>query len=169
MNHSDIKFLFELFHKRYTYIDGILFSKTKNKSVGCLDQYGYLKTSIYHNGFRLNFSIHRIIFLMCNNYLPEFIDHVNGNRLDNTIENLRAATKQQNNRNREVSKYSTSKSKGVIFNKHSTKPWNARIRYDGKMHSLGYFKTIEEASAAYKRAAEAYFGNYAYHNSRLDT
>lgn len=160
--------LLSLCRKRYTYVDGHLISNETNCSLGCHDRAGHLKTVIYYNGDRINFAVHRLIFLMHYEYLPDFIDHINGKRDDNRIENLRAVTTSENNRNRPVSKHSTSGAKGVIYNKNSTKPWNARIRYDNKIHSLGYYHTIEEASAVYQRAAEHYFGEHAYHISRSD-
>ena len=165
MTKPTIQEIYTLCMQRYFYRDGILFSIKTNKPVGCLDRQGHIKTMIYFNGKRFNFAVHRLVYLIHHKQIPEYVDHINGIRTDNRIENLRPATKSENNRNRRVSKYSTSGSKGVIYNKNSTKPWNARIRYDGKMHSLGYFATIEEASTSYQKAAAEQYGEFAHHIS----
>ena len=161
--------LLDICNDRYFLRDGILYSKKTNAQLGCVGRDGYLKTMIYVDGSRFNITVHRIVYLMVYGNLPEFIDHINGDRRDNRIENLRPATKSENSKNRLVSKNSTSGSKGVIYNKRSTKPWNARIRTNGKMRSLGYYHTIEEATAVYQKAALEYHGEYASHTSRSDS
>ena len=160
--------LYTLIHKRYTYHDGYLLTSA-GVPIGTPAQDGSTKTTIYKTGKRYNYSVHRLIFLYHFGHLPETIDHINGIRTDNRIENLRAATYSENNRNRPVSKYSTSQCKGVHYNRRNTKPWNVRIRIDGKMRSLGYYHTIEEANVVYQAAAEKYYGEFAFHLSRLDT
>ena len=74
------------------------------------------------------------------------VDHINGIRHDNRLENLRLVTNQQNQWNRP-------KVKGYYWNKASRK-WHARIMIDGKPQHLGYFDTEEEARAAYLEAKE---------------
>lgn len=84
---------------------------------------------------------------------PQQLDHINGNRLDNRIINLRLATNAQNGRNRPASIKNKTKLKGVSLHKLSGL-YRASITKDYKYHYLGYFSTPEEAHSAYCRAAE---------------
>lgn len=101
--------------------------------------------------------MHRLI-----NKTPENFetDHINCNALDNRRCNLRNATRHQNVRNTTTRKDNLSGLKGVGFFKPSNK-WRARIRMNGAMHSLGYFKTPELAHAAYCDAAKKLHGDFA--------
>lgn len=85
--------------------------------------------------------IHRLVFLMHHGYLPRTIDHINRNRLDNRIENLRSVTPAQNC-------WNTEKFKGFFLHKQTGK-WRAVIRTNYKRRYLGLFNTQEEARAAY--------------------
>jgi len=94
------------------------------------------------------------------------VDHINGNTLDNRRSNLRICTNQENAMNRRLSKNSQSGRKGVRFMKHSPyRPWQARIRAEGKSLYLGSFATREEASDAYDQAALKYHGQFAHLNA----
>ncbi len=90
----------------------------------------------------------------------EFIDHINGNSLDNRRENLRIATNAQNLHNRKSNSTNTSGYKGVYWHK-PTKKWRAKISVMGKIHYLGQYNTPEEAYAVYCKAATLYFGEFA--------
>jgi len=85
------------------------------------------------------------------------IDHINGNRSDNRISNLRLATQSQNNANTRVLS-SMSGIKGVGM--HNGR-WRAQIRIDGKKVHLGYFDCPAVAHFAYQIAADNHFGEYA--------
>ena len=108
----------------------------------------YWKVEVCGKGYHA----HRIIFLMHRGYLPDEIDHIDGNGLNNDIENLRAATRSQNGRNRGAPKHNTSGFKGVSWHKKSNK-WRAVIKFGGKQRHLGYLDTPEAAHEAYKAAA----------------
>ncbi len=160
--------LFNHCHTIYTYNDGCLMSKRHGRPVGYLQQsHGYLvvnfpfgtprKTHIFKN--------HRLIFLMHHGYLPEMVDHINGVRTDNRIENLRAVTPQQSAFNTSKHKRNTSGYKGVSFSKQKGK-WAATICYGGKHTHCGFFNTPEEAGRAYEAAAERLFGEYSVTASR---
>jgi hypothetical protein len=88
-----------------------------------------------------------------------FVDHINGNTLDNRRSNLRICTRRENNRNRCRSKNSTSGYKGVFWNKHKLK-WTSYIRTDEKRVCLGYFDTPEKAYEAYVAASKKYHGEF---------
>lgn len=101
---------------------------------------------------KVKYKAHRLIYLYHYGYLPKEIDHINGDKLDNRIENLRACTRFQNNRNRRANVNSTSKYKGVSW--HSGhKRWSANISIEGKFKHLGYFPSEYEAARAYDQAA----------------
>lgn len=112
---------------------------------------------------------HRLIWLIVHGEWPKnLIDHRDGNGLNNRIENLRAASKMQNCRNRKpISDLSASGFRGVFRNTkkkehhNQTKPWGAKIMVNWKIIHLGCFATKEEAFEARKKAEEKYYGEFA--------
>jgi hypothetical protein len=129
----------------FTYDSGNLYWKISRprtaigKNASRVNNNGYLQTCI--NGKR--YSTHRIIFLMHNNYLPDIIDHIDGNPKNNNIENLRQATRSENQYNRKPQKCSSGV-KGVTFHKDTGK-WMAQISTNGKNKYLGLFNNIYSA------------------------
>lgn len=105
-------------------------------------------------------SMHRVV-----NKTPEGMDtdHINGNGLDNRKENLRAVTTSQNLMNKNIGK------RGVYCYKNADrkKRWNARIKVNRKIISLGYYATAEEAYDAYDKAVPIYHGEYGRMNSEV--
>lgn len=87
------------------------------------------------------------------------IDHINGIRSDNRIENLREATTIENNRNRRMQSNNTSGYKGVFYNKRDSN-YYARAGLNGTYVSLGYFNTPEEASDAYIKFTKEHFKEF---------
>jgi hypothetical protein len=94
------------------------------------------------------------------------VDHINGERLDNRKENLRAVTSKQNAQNRKPRKNSSSKYKGVVFDKKSGK-YQAQIKVDGKSKYLGQYEKEEAAARAYDKASRDEWGAYAYQNFNI--
>lgn len=93
----------------------------------------------------------------------DYIDHINGNRLDNRKCNLRICTCQQNNQHRTVfGSNNTSGKIGVGYCKTYNK-WRARIKVDKLEKFLGYFDNIEDAIKARKEAEEKYFCEFKPH------
>jgi hypothetical protein len=92
-----------------------------------------------------------------------FVDHKDGNGLNNQRSNLRLATHAQNSSNRRGhSKYGF---KGVSENHRGiASPYKAAIRIGGSLIHLGCFKTTEEAARAYDAAARKAHGSYAFLN-----
>jgi hypothetical protein len=128
---------------------------------GTLKSHGYLCVGINYNSYRA----HRLIFLMHKGYLPKTIDHINGDKLDNRIENLRAATVGQNQHNRKTNANNTSGYKGVSWNK-AQKKWTARITLERKIIHLGYFANVEEAAEVVRKAREELHGSFANHGDQ---
>ncbi len=87
-------------------------------------------------------------------------DHINGNKLDNRRENLRTATRNQNNANRPKKPNCSSKYRGVCWHKQRNK-WKAEIKVNQIKTHLGVFTSEEAAAKAYDSAALAAFGVYA--------
>jgi hypothetical protein len=92
---------------------------------------------------------------------PLQLDHVNGNPVDNRFANLRLASASQNSANARRPVTNTSGFKGVHLNPTSTQKWRAKITVNKVQVYLGYFDTKEEAGAAYMRAAQEHFGEFA--------
>ena len=88
------------------------------------------------------------------------VDHINGNKLDNRRENLRACTHAENMRNRAMHKSNKAGVKGVYFDARRGL-YRAQIRSHGVKHSLGYFGAPGDAAAAYAKAASQMHGEFA--------
>jgi hypothetical protein len=87
------------------------------------------------------------------------VDHIDGNGLNNLRNNLRVATKSQNEAN---ARSKTKKFKGVYFDKRkSRKKWYAYIQKDGKMYGLKYHLTEKDAAIAYNNKAKELYGDFA--------
>lgn len=93
--------------------------------------------------------VHRVVFLYHNGYLPDYIDHIDGNPSNNKIDNLRECTIQQNTFNSKLSKSNTSGFKGVHWRKDRSR-WVARVKLNGKLYSAGSYKDINDAFEAVK-------------------
>ena len=121
----------------------------------------------HSNGY-LNFMVdgkrhgaHRLAFLYVTGEWPSGdVDHRNLIKSDNRWDNLRVASKSQNNANTTARSHNTTGFKGVFLNK-KTGSYFAQIVVDGKQHHLGTFATAEQASAAYQVGAAHHFGSFA--------
>lgn len=130
------------------------------KPAGSLSTEGYLRLRF---GKR-EITAQRVAWLMTYGLpLPREIDHINGNKTDNRITNLRAATTAQNQYNRGPAKNNSTGFKGVSPIKNGR--FAAQIKANKKWMYLGAFKTPEEASAAYNEAARKYHGQFAFNAS----
>jgi hypothetical protein len=121
---------------------------------GSLNQDGYLQIGI--DGRR--YYAHRLAWLHFYGELPTHgIDHINGDRADNRIANLRLATHAQNAANAKRCRTNRSGLKGVSS---SHGKWRARISPKGKCLGLGTFNSPEDAHAAYVATAQSEFGKF---------
>lgn len=104
--------------------------------------------------------VHRLIFLLEYGYLPPEVDHINGDRQDNRIENLRPANRSENQCNRGALASNTSGYPGVTWHKAS-KAWVVRVMKNGKTVVQQYFKDLELAGLYASEARSLYHGIYA--------
>ncbi len=111
------------------------------------------------NGKQTAIALHRHLFGLKKGD-PEFVDHRDGNGLNNLRSNLRISTNSQNQQNCGLSRVNKSGHKGVCWHKVK-KVWIANIRVKGVRVHLGYFHKIEDAARAYHIAAVWYFGEFA--------
>ena len=119
----------------------------KGKNAGGFDTHGYIHIGV--NGKQ--YKAHQLAWLYVYGEFPKNqIDHINGNRKDNRIENLRVVSSVINNLNR-------STAKGVY--KHQNK-FRARIKINGKHLHLGLFETEDLAKKAYLSAKKEYLGKF---------
>ena len=126
------------------------------KTITYVDSTGYLHVGINNRDYRA----HRLIWKLTQGSDPLCIDHINGDRNDNRITNLREVTYQQNNYNSMVRKHNMLGIKGVSMTSNGR--YRARIRHNNTAQHLGTFDTKEEAHAAYCTAAHIYHGEYAH-------
>lgn len=106
------------------------------------------------NQSKVLISMHRLIL---GNKDGFFIDHKNGNALDNRKKNLRFCTHAENMRNRKINKNNKSGYKGVFY--HQNK-WVSQIRVNGKKIYLGRYVDKREAAKAYDQAAKKHFKEF---------
>lgn len=121
-----------------------------------VDAGGYLYGPIN----RIKIKAHRVAFAMHHGRWPKnFIDHINGNRTDNRIANLRDVTRSENMRNASLSRKNASGFCGVTFDKQVNK-WKAQIGIDGRCRNLGVFHSKQDAIDARINANQLYgFGD----------
>ncbi len=108
-----------------------------------------------YNGKQETIFMHRWLWVHIMGHIPYDleIDHTNGDKLDNLLENLRLVTRRQNAHNRKERREgkTTSKFVGVSWSNIANK-WQAQIQVNGKQYHIGLFTNEEEASEAYQRA-----------------
>jgi hypothetical protein len=116
-----------------------------------LNSNGYPTIRLSKNNKGKTISVHRLVAeaFINNEDNLECVDHINSDRTDNRVDNLRWCSKQENNRfiNRKK-KHHTSNKVGVHYYK-ATNKYRAKIVIDGKENHIGYFKTEQEAADAY--------------------
>lgn len=127
---------------------GLRANGRKHERVGTGNR-GYLVICVDQKRYKA----HRLAWLYVHGEWPnDQIDHINGDRADNRISNLRAATNSQNKQNlRKARSDSRSGLIGAMWDGRSNK-WRANILVDGKRKYLGYFEQAEQAHAVYVEA-----------------
>ena len=110
---------------------------------------GYLSFNTYLYGRQFCYLNHRVVWFLHYGSVPKMLDHIDGDKLNNRVENLRPATYGLNARNRIG--YGSCKFKGVYPYKGK---YRSRSHQDGKQLHLGWFETPEEAARAYDKFIE---------------
>jgi len=128
---------------------------------GGLDKDGYKTLRVCGKKYQA----HRICYAIYHGVDPHpmQIDHINHDRSDNRIENMRLVSHQENGKNQSKYANNTSGVTGVDWNKRNNK-WRARIKLNSKLKDLGYFTNKADAISA-RRAAEKKYG---YHENHGD-
>ena len=105
--------------------------------------------------------MHRYLMNAMNSGRNVYVDHINGDTLDNRKENLRIVTPQRNTQNSKTKSINKSGRKGVIWYPYNNvNKWMAYIKVNYKHIGLGYYDAYEEACLAREKAETAYFGEF---------
>jgi hypothetical protein len=137
------------------YVDDIYYEEL-NKYLWHLKEGTYAIRSIDVDGKSKFLRMHRIILEMHYGrklHKKEYVDHINLDKRDNRLENLRICDASQNIANQPKRKDNTSGYKGVYLDKRRNK-WCAEIKFYKKKRFLGYFMSPEEAREVYKKASK---------------
>lgn len=123
---------------------------------GTVNSKGYIVVGL----FGKRYQAHRLAwFIYFGNWPVDQVDHVDGNKINNSIRNLREATNSENCRNRSIKSTNKAGYKGV--SKLPSGRFSSEISSSGNRVYLGSFDTAEHAHAAYCRAAKLAHGVYA--------
>lgn len=106
------------------------------------------------------YAVHQIVYLIHHGVIPDEIDHIDGDKTNNLIDNLRPCTSTQNKGNVGLLRSNRSGYRGVSLNTR-TGFYHAQIKIHGKQTYIGRFLLPEDAAKAYNNAAIAHFGEFA--------
>ncbi len=141
------------------------YGNVRNNKTGIIlkgrDKHGYFQVVLMKNKRRHDKVIHKLVaaaFLL-NPESKELVDHIDNNKHNNKLINLRFATSQENNQNRSLSSKNTSGAKGVSWHKQSMK-WRANITINGKLIHLGSFINKDDAVNIRIQRAKNEFGEF---------
>jgi hypothetical protein len=135
---------------------GAMTWRATGKPAGSRHSRGYWQISIDGRKYLR----HHLAFLyVLGRWATVEIDHINGDKTDDRIDNLREATRTQNSWNKGLTARNKSGLKGASWDSHNRR-WRGQINVGGKMAYLGSFQTPEEAHAAYVEAARKLHGEF---------
>lgn len=154
--------LMQMAHHYFEYKEGDLYWKINRSMMKAGDKAGNINNRGYsYVGINdKKYSTHRIIFLMHYGYMPKCIDHIDGNKANNNIENLRVATVSQNNQNVKIRKDNTTGMKGIS---KARGMYRVQVSVQGKNKHCGYFDDLELAELVAIEARNKFFGEFANH------
>jgi hypothetical protein len=105
---------------------------------------------------------HRLVWIMHGKDPVPMLDHIDGDQLNNRIENLRPITVSENQRNTKLRKDSTSGIKGVSWIS-TRKRWSGQVWHKGKLYRAGDFHDKQECATAVRQLRESLHGEFARH------
>lgn len=154
-----------LLHELFEYKDGHLYWRKRPNAMveagakaGYEDSFGY--TFVAYK--RKKYGLHRLIFWRHHGFLPEEVDHIDGNPRNNRIENLRAATHIENMRNAKLRKDNTSGVKGVCWDAKAKK-WEVKLQIDRKTKHFGKYYSLDVAKFVCETMRHKYHKGFARH------
>jgi len=131
---------------------------------GCVHKgTGYVHIKIKAKAFKA----HRLIFLYHYGYFPEFVDHIDGNKQNNRIENLREASKQENCQNQKVRWTNSSGVKGVSWHKVNKK-WKVALCKNYRSYYFGTYEDKELAELVSMEATDLLHENFSAYKGVLN-
>lgn len=125
------------------------------KPAGNIDSQGHMQIKIDGSLYM----VHRVIYFYHYGYCPDILDHIDRDKCNNSISNLRPATPTQNCQNSTIRKTSKSGVLGVTWYARYSK-WRARITVNKRPLLIGYFDLKEDAAKARVKAEVKYFGEF---------
>jgi len=153
----------------FDYQDGNLIRKIGRAGevgqvAGCFHKgTGYIHVKIKDKAYKA----HRLVFLYHHGYMPECVDHIDGDKTNNKIENLRAATKEENCRNQKVRSTNKSGYKGVKWVEHCKK-WQVEVCKNYKQLRFGMYEDLELAGLVAIEATELIHGRFSAYKGVLN-
>ena len=153
-------------HRLFEYRDGALYWKVPKKGLKKIPNgdrpagwksCGYIKLAISGKAYYA----HQVVFLMHHGYIPETVDHIDGNRQNNNVANLRPATKQQNNCNRPNVKVNPTSGLRGVRPSANGKKWHCHVGINKRFIHLGTFEDLDLAELVAHEARNLYHGSFA--------
>jgi hypothetical protein len=122
---------------------------------------GYYYVNLYKSGKPKNIKIHRLVAnaFIKNPSNKRCVDHIDNNKKNNHIHNLRFATLSENQMNRKQNNNNTSGQKGISWFKRDSK-WHAYIKINGNKKHIGLYDNLDDAIKARQDKAKELFGEY---------
>jgi hypothetical protein len=149
----------------FEYRDGRLYWRHRvAKNIAAGTEAGYVQGNGY-KGVTIDkkmFQLHRVIYMLHCGEWPEVVDHIDGNVFNNRIENLRAATREQNSANSRIAKNNTSGVKNVSWCA-TAKKWTVMLSKNKKAIYFGRFASVSDAEKVARAARKTLFGEFARH------
>lgn len=138
----------------WRWLTGTFYKKPRWQETGLSGSKGYLDIKINSKGY----GVHKVAWYIVHKQLPKYVDHIDNNKRNNKLINLREVTQSQNmlNMNNKNS-MNTSGFRGVYFNRKA-KAWQVQIKVEGKVLTFGLHKCLGEALQVNK-AVRKYYGD----------
>ena len=156
---------FDEAHRVFEYRDGALYWRIKpsrrdpaGMKAGYTSPVGYVAV----NYKRKRYYAHRLVYFMHHGFFPSEVDHIDGNKQNNAIENLRACTHSQNGQNKPAQSNNRSGVKNVCWSPQRKK-WVVYLKVDNKNTNFGGYEDLELAELVALEARHKYHKEFARH------